>query len=69
MKRASVVGILGLAWFAGLGGCNGKEEKRLSGAGATFIYPMMSKWASEYQKAKGIKINYQSIAPAAASSR
>src|ERR1700686_4576946 len=43
------------------GGCNNGEEKRLSGAGATFIYPMMSKWASEYEKAKKVKINYQSI--------
>src|SRR5207302_1401532 len=42
-------------------GCSGGQDKRLSGAGATFVYPMMSKWASEYEKAKGVKINYQSI--------
>ena len=36
-------------------------DTRLTGAGATFIYPMMSKWASEYEKSKGVKINYQSI--------
>jgi phosphate ABC transporter phosphate-binding protein len=42
-------------------GCNRATEKRLTGAGATFVYPMMSKWTSEYDKAKGIKINYQSI--------
>jgi phosphate transport system substrate-binding protein len=34
---------------------------RLNAGGATFIYPMMSKWASEYDKAKGVKVNYQSI--------
>jgi phosphate ABC transporter phosphate-binding protein len=60
MKRASLLGILGLALLAGFSGCN-NNEKRLSGAGATFIYPMMSKWASEYEKAKDVKINYQSI--------
>src|SRR5260370_17973748 len=34
---------------------------RLNGAGATFIYPMMSTWADEYRKAKGAEVNYQSI--------
>ena len=39
----------------------GVEIKRLNAGGATFIFPMMSKWASEYKKAKGIEVNYQSI--------
>jgi phosphate ABC transporter phosphate-binding protein len=46
--------------FAGCGG-GGKQEQRLNGGGSSFVYPMMSKWASEYQKAKGVKVNYQSI--------
>lgn len=33
----------------------------LTGAGATFPYPLYSKWFSEYAKLTGIKINYQSI--------
>jgi phosphate transport system substrate-binding protein len=34
----------------------------LSGAGATFPYPMYSKWFSEYSKShSGVEINYQSI--------
>src|SRR5262249_40731205 len=33
----------------------------LQGAGATFPYPLYSKWASEYEKATKVKINYQSI--------
>lgn len=33
----------------------------ITGAGATFPFPVYSKWASEYQKATGNKINYQSI--------
>jgi phosphate transport system substrate-binding protein len=33
----------------------------LNGAGATFPYPIYSKWFSEYATAKGVKINYQSI--------
>ena len=33
----------------------------LTGAGATFPYPLYSKWFSEYARVTGIKINYQSI--------
>lgn len=35
---------------------------QINGAGATFPYPLYSKWFSEYQKVDGeIQINYQSI--------
>ena len=33
----------------------------LTGAGATFPYPLYSKWFDDYAKATGVKINYQSI--------
>ena len=34
----------------------------LNAAGSTFVYPMMSKWSSEYQKvAPTVQVNYQSI--------
>ena len=33
----------------------------LNGAGATFPYPIYSKWFSDYATATGVKINYQSI--------
>ena len=33
----------------------------LVGAGATFPYPLYSKWIDEYAKKTGVKINYQSI--------
>ena len=42
----------------GLSACNAAE---LTGAGATFPAPLYSKWASEYNKASGNKVNYQSI--------
>ena len=39
-----------------------EEVIALNGAGSSFIYPLMSKWASEFHKAnKNITINYQSI--------
>src|SRR3954469_14475054 len=38
------------------------ELVSLTGAGATFPYPLYSKWISEYNKLNpNVKINYQSI--------
>ncbi len=61
MPRILALILLGIAVLSA-GGCtsSGVEDKRLSGTGATFIFPMMSKWTSEYEKSKGVKVNYQS---------
>ena len=42
-------------------GNNDKVAVRITGAGATFIYPLLSKWSDEYNKRTGARINYQSI--------
>ncbi len=34
---------------------------QITGAGATFIYPLLSKWSDDYNKATGARVNYQSI--------
>lgn len=34
---------------------------QVTGAGSTFVYPVLSAWAADYQKQGGIAINYQSI--------
>lgn len=33
----------------------------LTGAGATFPFPIYSRWAFDYEKATGVRLNYQSI--------
>src|SRR5690242_18098708 len=33
----------------------------ITGAGSTFVYPVLSRWASDFKKAGGDEINYQSI--------
>ena len=33
----------------------------VTGAGASFIYPVMTQWSADYAKATGNKVNYQSI--------
>jgi len=44
------------------GKANDSETLDLQGAGATFPYPLYSKWVAEYQKANPkVRINYQSI--------
>lgn len=37
------------------------SAQTISGAGATFPYPVYAKWSDEYKKQTGIIINYQSI--------
>jgi phosphate transport system substrate-binding protein len=54
-KTLIVVGLLVLAMSAA-------QAQKLTGAGATFPYPIYSKWFSEYSAAHpGVEINYQSI--------
>ena len=42
-------------------GCPTKGVKEMTGAGATFPYPLYSKMFSEYDKECNVKVNYQSI--------
>ncbi|MBO9833424.1 phosphate ABC transporter substrate-binding protein PstS [Xanthomonas phaseoli] len=37
------------------------KGSEISGAGASFIYPLVSKWSADYNAATGNKVNYQSI--------
>lgn len=62
MKKLLVLFLFGVLIFS----CGKKDEKQgsmqLNGAGATFPFPLYSKWFDEYAKInKDAKINYQSI--------
>ena len=37
------------------------QASYITGAGATFPYPIYAKWAEAYMKETGIGLNYQSI--------
>ena len=39
----------------------GSSATEITGAGSTFVYPVLSAWAGDYQKQSGAKVNYQSI--------
>jgi phosphate transport system substrate-binding protein len=60
MMRFSVKGAVLLAACALLGAAAVQAED-ISGAGATFPYPIYSKWADAYKQQTGVGLNYQSI--------
>jgi phosphate transport system substrate-binding protein len=58
-----------VALAALLGGAapSGAQGITLNGAGATFPFPLYSKWSQVYAAEKGVQINYQSIGSGGAS--
>jgi phosphate transport system substrate-binding protein len=55
MKTLVAVGAIAVATLAVATAAN------ISGAGATFPYPVYAKWADAYKKETGVNLNYQSI--------
>jgi phosphate transport system substrate-binding protein len=53
--------LLSLAVASVVGGIGAVNAQDVTGAGATFPAPIYAKWASDYNKATGVKVNYQSI--------
>ncbi|MGQ0568275.1 MAG: phosphate ABC transporter substrate-binding protein PstS [Armatimonadota bacterium] len=62
-QRLRLVGIVlaGIAIFGAVGGSQAQQTVTLNGAGATFPFPLYSKWSQVYDAEKGVRINYQSI--------
>ena len=54
--RTLILGVVAAAAF-GLAA----QAAEISGAGATFPYPIYAKWAAAYAQKTGIRLNYQSI--------
>jgi phosphate transport system substrate-binding protein len=50
-----------LAGIAGIMLATSAQAQDISGAGATFPYPVYARWALAYQQETGTKINYQAI--------
>ena len=68
------IAVLSLSLALGLAACSGGNEDttrntaaddkvsaQITGAGATFIFPLISKWSADYNAATGNMVNYQSI--------
>jgi len=70
-QRGIIAVVLALAVVAvlAIAGCAPKRgtttastaKVQITGAGSTFVYPLMSRWSSEYAKLTGVQVNYQSI--------
>jgi phosphate transport system substrate-binding protein len=59
MKK-SMIQVLTLS-LAAVGFSSAWAQSEATGAGASFPAPLYSKWAADYNKATGVKINYQSV--------
>ena len=55
MVRRILLIVAGLLWASSAFAAD------ITGAGSTFIYPVLSKWADAYKKESGSGVNYQSI--------
>ena len=63
--------LIALPALALVGACHGGKTDdnaggsasgaQITGAGSTFVYPVLSAWAADYQKQSGTAVNYQSI--------
>lgn len=59
VMRAWLLGVLLVV--TGTSVATAAEIKQINGAGASFPYPIYGKWAAAYNKATGVRVNYQSI--------
>ena len=57
MRRMAAVNAV-VATLLSLGAANAAE---ITGAGSTFVYPILAKWSADYSVKNGTKVNYQSI--------
>lgn len=60
-KRMRTSGLGALVLAAGLGMAQAALALDITGAGATFPYPIYAKWAEAYKAKTGVGLNYQSI--------
>jgi phosphate transport system substrate-binding protein len=59
-----MIGVAACGGENGTGGSGGAETPSggtITGAGASFPFPLYSTWAKDYEKVSGVKLNYQSI--------
>lgn len=61
MKTGFKIALLSMTAMTAVSHMNLAGAQEITGAGATFPAPLYAKWASDYNKATGVKINYQSV--------
>lgn len=58
--KTSVCSVLTMAALC-FGGVAAAQDITITGAGASFPFPVYSQWANKYHEMTGVKLNYQSI--------
>ncbi len=61
MKTNFKIALIGMAGVASMSYAGLAGAQEITGAGASFPAPLYAKWAADYNKATGVKINYQSV--------
>ena len=61
MKTSFKIALLSVASVTALSYTSLANAQQITGAGASFPAPLYSKWAADYNKATGVKVNYQSV--------
>ena len=61
MKTSFKIALLSAASVAAMSYASLASAQQITGAGASFPAPLYAKWAADYNKATGVKINYQSV--------
>ena len=56
-------GLLAIAVAGAIGVAHvpAQAQQQITGAGSTFVYPVLSKWSAEYARQTKVQVNYQSI--------
>lgn len=62
-RALAIVAVTATSWGWSAGTALAQQEA--TGAGASFPAPLYAKWAADYHKATGVKINYQSVGSSA----
>ncbi len=61
MKTSFKIALISMAGVVSMSYVNLAGAQEITGAGASFPAPLYAKWAADYNKATGVKINYQSV--------
>ena len=61
MNTCFKASLISVATLVAMSGTSLVSAQEITGAGASFPAPVYSKWAADYNKATGVKINYQSV--------
>src|SRR4051794_25378419 len=66
--KSRILAVAAVALFAASCGTNGSNSNQagssaaqITGAGSTFVYPVLAAWSADYAKQTGQAVNYQSI--------